>query len=230
MKDRRSSYHFGIVDSASVALFVGTTSLFWAFADEYRQLSGLHPYLTAFVVFAILSSFGEGLSLRIATGSWLPTFLVRRAALWGAIGVWISAVFPFEVGGVQSIAAAGLWPSLPLAFSISLWANLFSGFAFFMMLTHFWLEIVITRRPIPPWLLFAEPSFIPWARTVSLSLVLFWLPAHTITFLLPAAWRSLFAAYLGIALGVILTSAKQFKSADIEGTDVLAPTPPARRR
>jgi hypothetical protein len=37
---------------------------------------------------------------------------------------------------------------------------------------------------------------------------LFWIPAHTITFLLHAGYRVLFAAYLSIALGVILTVAK----------------------
>jgi hypothetical protein len=33
---------------------------------------------------------------------------------------------------------------------------------------------------------------------------LFWYPAHTITFLLPAEQRVLFAALLGIVLGVLL--------------------------
>jgi len=35
----------------------------------------------------------------------------------------------------------------------------------------------------------------------------FWIPAHTISFLLPAAYRTLFAALLGVALGLILTIA-----------------------
>ena len=38
---------------------------------------------------------------------------------------------------------------------------------------------------------------------------LFWIPAHTITFLLPENYRVLMAAYLSIALGLILTFAKQ---------------------
>jgi hypothetical protein len=32
----------------------------------------------------------------------------------------------------------------------------------------------------------------------------FWYPAHTVTFLLPSEQRVLFAALLGIALGVLL--------------------------
>jgi hypothetical protein len=41
---------------------------------------------------------------------------------------------------------------------------------------------------------------------------LFWIPAHTITFLLPPEYRVLSAAYLSIALGGILAFAKLRKS------------------
>ena len=40
---------------------------------------------------------------------------------------------------------------------------------------------------------------------------LFWIPAHTITFLLPAALRVVMAAYLSIVLGVILVYANRRK-------------------
>lgn len=40
---------------------------------------------------------------------------------------------------------------------------------------------------------------------------LFWFPAHTITFLLPGTWQVLFAAVLGVALGVILALANNTK-------------------
>ena len=39
----------------------------------------------------------------------------------------------------------------------------------------------------------------------------FWIPAHTITFLLPETYRVLMAAYLSIALGILLTIAKSRK-------------------
>ena len=35
----------------------------------------------------------------------------------------------------------------------------------------------------------------------------FWIPAHTITFLLPGQYQVLFAALLGVALGIILSIA-----------------------
>jgi len=39
----------------------------------------------------------------------------------------------------------------------------------------------------------------------------FWIPAHTITFLLPGEYRILFAAVLGIVLGVFLAVATMKK-------------------
>ena len=40
---------------------------------------------------------------------------------------------------------------------------------------------------------------------------IFWIPAHTITFLLPSEYRVLSAAFLSIALGAILAFAKKKK-------------------
>lgn len=40
----------------------------------------------------------------------------------------------------------------------------------------------------------------------------FWIPAHTITFLLPPDYQVLFAALLGIALGTILAIAGMKKN------------------
>lgn len=39
----------------------------------------------------------------------------------------------------------------------------------------------------------------------------FWYPAHTITFLLPGEMRVLFAAILGVVLGVLLAIAARMK-------------------
>jgi hypothetical protein len=37
---------------------------------------------------------------------------------------------------------------------------------------------------------------------------LFWIPAHTITFILPSTYRVLMASYLSIALGILLSLKK----------------------
>lgn len=129
---------------------------------------------------------------------------LARMAVWGLIGAWISLAFPYAAGGVDALAVAGLWPTDFRAFSISLWANLFSGYAIVMMLTQRWLSRVVDLGLQAPWHMFSDPDFPGWMKVVLLSLVIFWLPAHTVTFLLPDAWRVLFAAFLGLALGVIL--------------------------
>ena len=52
---------------------------------------------------------------------------------------------------------------------------------------------------------------IQWNFVFKKTIPLFWFPAHTITFLLPEDLRVLFAALLGVALGVILAIAARKK-------------------
>jgi len=53
---------------------------------------------------------------------------------------------------------------------------------------------------------------IDWGRfikeIVCVTIPVFWIPAHTVTFLLPGQYRVLFAASLSIVLGLILSFAK----------------------
>jgi hypothetical protein len=186
-------------------LFLGSGTV-----DKWNKA---HPSLMAFIQFSILSTYGEALSGRLASGSWAIDHLLARSALWGAIGMWISLAFPFAASGVAGLVTAGLWPDAARAFSISLWANLLSGYGLCMMLTHRWFSEMLKSGLMAPWQIFRCTDFIGWARVVLLSLIIFWLPAHTITFMLPETWRVLFAAFLGIALGVILgTKPKVAKS------------------
>ena len=48
---------------------------------------------------------------------------------------------------------------------------------------------------------------VQWNFVFKKTIPFFWIPAHTITFLLPGEYRVAFAAVLGIALGVILAIA-----------------------
>lgn len=50
-----------------------------------------------------------------------------------------------------------------------------------------------------------------WSFVYKRTIPLFWIPAHTISFLLPAHYRVLFAAILGVALGLILSIAARKK-------------------
>ena len=52
-----------------------------------------------------------------------------------------------------------------------------------------------------------------WDIVLFRGVVFFWIPAHTVTFLLPEAFRVLFAAALGAVLGLILAWAGGRRSA-----------------
>jgi hypothetical protein len=50
---------------------------------------------------------------------------------------------------------------------------------------------------------------VQWNFVFKKTIPFFWIPAHTITFLLPAEFQVLFAALLGIVLGVLLAISSQ---------------------
>jgi hypothetical protein len=54
---------------------------------------------------------------------------------------------------------------------------------------------------------------VQWNFVFKKTIPFFWIPAHTITFILPANFRVLFAALLSVALGLILAFAS-LKSAE----------------
>lgn len=182
------------------AFLVGETDLF-------VSLTRAHPYAMGFAKFAVLATFGECLKTRIATSNWLPDKLVARFAIWGIFGLWITAAFPFVDGGVKSLAVNGLWLKTWPAFWMSAWANFLGGYGFFMMLSHYWADSVLAHGFQWPWQVLGKPETARWAKIVIVSLFVFWMPIHTFTFSLAPVWRVVFAAYLSICLGLILSFA-----------------------
>jgi hypothetical protein len=66
--------------------------------------------------------------------------------------------------------------------------------------------------PIPFGQIFENLNWkVQWNFVFMKTIPFFWYPAHTITFLLPAQYRVLFAALLGVALGIILSIANMKK-------------------
>ena len=84
-----------------------------------------------------------------------------------------------------------------------------------MMLTHHITDLHITNesgkfnfKTFSPLKLLENADWDKmWSFVFKKTIPFFWIPAHTITFLLPAGFRVLFAALLGIALGVLLSVA-----------------------
>ncbi|MDE6112603.1 MAG: hypothetical protein K2G46_04230, partial [Bacteroidales bacterium] len=52
---------------------------------------------------------------------------------------------------------------------------------------------------------------VQWNFVFKKTIPLFWIPAHTVTFLLPPQWQVLFAALLGVVLGILLAIAANKK-------------------
>ncbi len=193
-------------DMVGVA-YVGAITAFIVFQNElFISLTARYPYPMGFAKIALLATFGECLKYRLTTGQWIPEKIAVRFLVWGVFGLWFTAAFPFVAGGVQALSESHLWASAS-PFWMSVWINALGGYAFFMMFTHYWIDVMIAEGFCWPWQVLGRPETSRWAKIIFISLVLFWIPAHTLTFSLPPTLRVTSAAYLSIALGVILSFA-----------------------
>jgi hypothetical protein len=198
--------------------------------STYERLTADHAVLTSFVKFAVLATLGEVIALRIRKQVYHePGFgLLPRALVWGVLGVGIWLAFGiFSNGAPAALRALGLGVTpevmkgelCPLkvlgAFFVSLTMN--SVFAPVMMTAHKVTDEHIIRhrgallclaRPIEVGDILARMNWtVMWGFVFKKTLPLFWVPAHTVTFLLPPEHRVLFAAVLGVVLGVLLAIA-----------------------
>ena len=198
--------------------------------DAYYQFNLEHGLLMSFIKFFILATLGEVIGLRIKTGSYhYHGFgLIPRAIVWGFLGVTIYMAFAIFASGTPILlekigfkdAAYILhsdlsWKKVLVSFSIATALNLF--YAPVMMTFHKITDVHILEnggtlhgflRPIQFARIFREINWeVQWNFVFKRTIPLFWIPAQTITFLLPEEYRVLFAAFLGIVLGVLLAIA-----------------------
>lgn len=221
---KRSDLYFAIVMLAIFLPFFISPELYaW-----YKDFNACHPLIMAFLKFGILATLGEMLGCRISTGKYTtPTFgVMPRMVVWGILGMAISMAmtvfaagipaFISSMGGanlVADFAAEGLsWGKFVVALSISVMMNTF--FAPVFMTFHKITDAHIAEcggslkaliTPIPMRRLICNLNWdVQWGFIFKKTIPLFWYPAHTITFMLPGELRVLFAALLGVALGLIL--------------------------
>lgn len=197
----------------------------------YKSFNAAHGMVMSFLKFGILSTLGEMLGGRIATGNYLsPTFgMLPRMIVWGFLGMGINmAMIIFSKGtplfleymgmsnAVEAFVADGFtMDKFWVALSVSVAMN--TIFAPVFMTLHKITDAHIAAHggslkalitPIPMAERFASINWqAQWGFVFKKTIPLFWYPAHTITFLLPAEQRVLFAALLGIVLGVLLAVA-----------------------
>ena len=221
---KRQDLFFALVMLAIfVPFFVSPELYAW-----YQSFNAEHSMVMAFAKFGILSTLGEMLGCRISTGSYThPTFgVMPRMVVWGLLGMAISMAmsvfsagipaFIEKMGGGELVAGfytEGIsWGKFVVALSISVMMNTF--FAPVFMTFHKITDAHIAEcggslkalvTPIPMQRLIKGVNWdVQWGFIFKKTIPLFWYPAHTITFMLPQQYQVLFAALLGVALGVIL--------------------------
>lgn len=201
-----------------------------------------HPFLMAFLKFAILSTLGEVIGYRIKEGR-APSKsfgTIPRAIVWGFLGMLITANMTIFSKGVpallmqigiepssssyaemlgMSIFASASWYHVLAAFMISTFMNCI--FAPFFMTIHKISDSHIIDHNGSLAGFFSPLHFgqrlvnldwnMMWNFLFKKTIPLFWIPAHTITFMLAPEYRVLFAALLGVMLGVFMSLATKKK-------------------
>lgn len=189
--------------------------------EWFKSTSSAHPYIMGFIKFALLATVGEVFALRIRKKEWaLPVLTPWRILIWGLIGIAITFMMSFYSNGVAAMMDKGLmpnpgegfWRSLLAAFFTAALMNLSFGLVFmaFHKCTDTYLDKRASGEKKPG--LKGVVSSIDWYGFISFTVLktipLFWIPAHTLTFLLPPEYRVIAAAALSIALGIILSLKK----------------------
>jgi hypothetical protein len=164
-----------------------------------------NPLLSAAIQFALLGSLGEFISFWIRMRKFAsPCSLVEalcKIAAWALLGVIIKYGFT----GMKGMAAALMSPdhhmlpafeqgSLGWALTTSVLTNIFFGPQ--MMFFHRLEDNLIARK-----------YNMAGIQRAWRTLIWFWIPAHTITFMLPKDLQIGVAAIWSVVLGMILGSA-----------------------
>lgn len=193
--------------------------------EHFETLSAQHPYLMGFVKFALLATAGELIAIKLASGQFAkPPYLIARIVIWGLIGVWITYMMKIFFLGSGAMMTAGLLPGGTLedgnlfkmlirAFATSATMNLTFGPTFMAVHKCSDTYLALRAKSGKGVRLGEVIDGVDWKRFVSFTLFktvpIFWIPAHTLTFMLPSEYQVMLAALLSVALGIILNLRKK---------------------
>ena len=209
----------------AVFLLFAAVLIIPATREVFETLSSTHPYIMGFIKFALLATSGELIAIKMATGKFAkPAYLIARIVIWGLIGIWITYMMKIFFLGSGAMMEAGLLPGGKLAvdsvsykliraFATAATMNLTFGPTF--MAVHKCSDTYLALRAQngKGVGLFEVIDAVDWKRFVSFTIFktvpIFWIPAHTVTFLLPSEYQVMLAALLSVALGIILNIKKK---------------------
>ena len=207
-------------------LFIVFLLAFPSTNEIYTVANKAHPYMMGCVKVSILATMGELLALRIVTGDYRkPVGIIYKFIVWGFLGMGFVIAFDLFANGVIGSMKRGLLPSgvadtlsykLLFAFFTSAFMNVIFAPTFMTVhrLTDTYIDLGQGQiSKIKKVKLKAVTDKIDWYGFMSFvifkTIPFFWIPAHTLTFLLPGEYRVLAAAFLSLALGIILAYSKR---------------------
>lgn len=225
MSDSKAMMLLRVGDIFWAAVFCGITAILIVplTRDLFATLTNVHPYLMGFLKFAIMASMGELLALRVLEGKWRkPIGFPAKVFVWGIVGIAIVLMFALFSDGVKGLVerkllfvGTGFAAKLLSAFFVSTLMN--STFGVVFMGTHRVCDTYIDFRSRKKRITWGEAlSSVDWPNFMRFvfgkTILWFWIPAHTLTFMLPPEYRVIAAAYLSIILGLVLTYARKIKA------------------
>lgn len=218
---KKSNFLICILCVAIILLFIAIIAI-PATNEIFTSLTTAYPFIMGFIKFAFLATVGEIIALRLKTKTWaFPTMVWLRFIIWGILGAWITFMmtsFKYAINAliennvIWCIAdKASFGAKLITAFCISAIMNTTFGPTFMALhkITDKWIDLNVAKEPKK---LLDTVRAVDWGQFVSFTILkcvpFFWIPAHTLTFMLPSQYQVMVAAFLSIALGILLSLKK----------------------
>jgi len=170
--------------------------------EWYVSLVKTYPIVSAMVQFALLGTLGDLIAKIIQNKKIFWPFSIKETIWkfieWAILAVFIKVAFIGFKGFVNELVTSGLLPDIFAqkrhflnAFSVSFTMNMQFGFL-----------LVILHRVL---------DYLPFGKMKwqglnkgFYSLLWFWIPAHTVTFMLPQEFQIGLAAIWSVMLGLLL--------------------------
>lgn len=175
-----------------------------------------YPFLSAIIQFAILGTLGEIVATKISGKVKLRGIeLLYKVLIWAFLAIPIKIAFIGFEGFVAALILHGLLPERAAsgffnALSRSVSMNL--QFGPFLVILHRALDNLFTGKS--NWSNLDKSLY---------SLLWFWIPAHTLTFILPREYQIGMAALWSFSLGLILSYFAKSRKGKGSEKDVRSP-------